>query len=192
VVFLFHPSGMDVQEQPGHTKGHADAPPDTPEDMRRVRTRTSGQHRAGPGGMRRVSQQCERLYTPDTIGVVVTPVLCPAGAAGVYSTSTGAPGCVRVMGVPGWVAVDFWSWTTGGGSCLRVPALHGTRVAPRETRYAHAGGGKVFSFLFRKEKLRPSNERIGKRTHATSQGACIRHRDKRADTQRQSVNSDAR
>ena len=79
----------------------------------------------------------------------------------------------------------LWSWTTGGGSCLRVPALHGTRVAPRETRYAHAGGGKVFSFLFRKEKLRPSNERIGKRTHATSQGACIRHRDKRADTQRQ-------
>jgi hypothetical protein len=48
----------------------------------------------------------------------------------------------------------IWSWTTGGGFCLRVPALHGTRVAPRETRYAHAGDGKVLPSLFPKEKLR--------------------------------------
>jgi hypothetical protein len=148
VAFLFHPSEMDVQEQPGHTQGHADAPPDTPEDMRRVRTRTSGQHRAGPGGMRRVSQQCERLYTPDTIGVVVTPVLCPAGAAGVYSTSTGAPGCVRVMGVPGWVAVDFGVGRQGVGlvfvcpHCME-PGLHpGRRVMPM------LAAAKSFPFYF--------------------------------------------
>ena len=74
------------------------APPDAPRGHEaRTNPGRPGNTRAGPGCMRRVSQQCERLYTPDTIGVVVTPVLCPAGVAGVYAMSTGTTGCVRVM-----------------------------------------------------------------------------------------------
>ena len=130
------------------------APPDAPRGHEaRTNPGRPGNTRACPGGMRRVSQQCERLYTPDTIGVVVTPVLCPAGVAGVYAMSTGTTGCVRVMcasdGSRWNLELDDRRWILS--SCARIAW---NRVAPRETRYAHAGDGKVLSSLFPKEKLR--------------------------------------
>jgi hypothetical protein len=125
-----------------------------PGGTKRVRTPDV---RATPGHVQAACDTCHNSvndYTPRIQSELLSP---PSSAPRVLLGCTlcpQAPPDASVLCAPRMGRGGIWSWTTGGGFCLRVPALHGTRVAPRETRYAHAGDGKVLPSLFPKEKLR--------------------------------------
>jgi hypothetical protein len=150
VVFLFHLSEMDVQEQPGHPgscRRH-------PGDMRRVRTPDV---RAAPGHVQAVCDACNNSVNDDV----------PRIQSGLLSPPSSAPrvlmGCTLRLQTPpdasGLCASpdgSRWNLELDDRRCVlsSCPHIAWNPGCTRETRYAHAEDGKVFSSLFRKEKLR--------------------------------------
>jgi hypothetical protein len=108
VVFLFHPSEVDVQEQLGHTQGHVDAPPDAPIwDMKRVRTPDV---RSTPGHVQTACDACHHSANDDVpriqSGLLSPPSSAPWVLMGYTARLQTPPDASGLCASPGWVAVE--------------------------------------------------------------------------------------